>query len=107
MTGLQIHHEELAGRITLRLEGTLDGRTARELCSSLEQLKSREVVLDFGRLREFQDNAVGVLTRDLLAASKVELRGLGDHHERMFRYFGVVTGTAPRAYYVPEEILLA
>src|SRR5438874_12090 len=30
MAALQIHQEELAGRITLRLEGTLDWRTAVE-----------------------------------------------------------------------------
>ena len=106
MGGLQIHQEELAGLITLRLEGTLDGRTAQLLRSSLDQLDGREVVLDFAHLREFKDNAVGVLTTELLCR-KVQLRGLAGHHERMFRYFGVGTGTAPRAWYSPEEILSA
>jgi anti-anti-sigma regulatory factor len=106
MTALQIHQEELAGLITLRLEGTLDGRTAQELASSLKQLDGRQVVLDFAHLREFKDNAVGVLTGDILCR-KVQLRGLATHHERMFRYFGVTTGTEPRAWYVPEEILCA
>ncbi|MDY7233242.1 STAS domain-containing protein [Hyalangium rubrum] len=104
MAGLQIHQEELAGRITLRLEGTLDWRTAAQLRHSLESLGSKEVVLDFAHLREFKDTAVGVLTRDL-GARKVVFRGLAGHHERMFRYFGVSTGTSPRAYYTPEEIL--
>jgi anti-anti-sigma regulatory factor len=104
MAALQIHQEERAGRITLRLEGTLDWRTAAQLRQSLEALGSNEVVLDFSHLREFKDTAVVVLTKDL-RGHKVELRGLGVHHERMFRYFGVSTGSEPRAYYTPEEIL--
>ena len=104
MAGLEIHQEELAGRITLRLEGTLDWRTATQLCHSLDALSSREVVLDFSHLREFKDTAVVVLTKDL-PKGKVQFRGLAGHHERMFRYFGVSTGSAPRAYYTPEEIL--
>ncbi|MDC0707218.1 STAS domain-containing protein [Stigmatella sp. ncwal1] len=104
MAGLQIHQEELSGRVTLRLEGTLDWRTAAQLRHSLEELGSREVVLDFTHLREFKDTAVGVLTGEL-TARKVQLRGLAGHHERMFRYFGVSTGASPRAYYTPEELL--
>jgi len=104
MAGLQIHQEELAGRITLRLEGTLDWRTAAQLRLSLEALGSREVVLDFAHLSEFKDTAVVVLTKDL-RTHQVQLRGLAGHHERMFRYFGVGTSSAPRAYYTPEEIL--
>lgn len=103
MAGLNIHHEELAGRITLRLEGTLDGRTAQQLRSSLAAIKEREVVVDFTHLREFKDNAVGVLTGDLLGRP-VQLRGLAGHHERMFRYFGVGSVATPRAWYVPEEL---
>jgi anti-anti-sigma regulatory factor len=105
MAGLQIHQEELSGRVTLRLEGTLDWRTAMQLRHSLEGLGTHEeVVLDFTHLREFKDTAVGVLTGEL-TARKVQLRGLAGHHERMFRYFGVTTGTTPRAYYTPEEVL--
>jgi anti-anti-sigma regulatory factor len=106
MAGLEIHREELAGRLTLRLKGTLDGRTAMLLRSSLEELGSREVVVDFTHLREFRDSAVGVLTHGLMDR-KVQLRGLAGHHERMFRYFGLSTGNVapPRAYYTPEEVL--
>lgn len=104
MPGLQIHQEELAGRITLRLEGTLDWRTAAQLRHSLEELGSREVLLDFTHLREFKDTAVVVLTKDL-STHQVQFRGLAGHHARMFRYFGVSTGFSPRAYYTPEEIL--
>ncbi|MBN9686102.1 MULTISPECIES: STAS domain-containing protein [unclassified Corallococcus] len=107
MTGLQIHRqEEAAGRITLRLEGTLDGRTAQELSNSLQALSQIEgqVVLDFAHLREFKDSAVGILTHGL-KDSAVQLRGLATHHERMFRYFGVLSSpTTHRAYYTPEDI---
>ncbi len=104
MAGLLIHQEEFAGRVTLRLEGTLDWRTAQELRCTLQALGGREVVVDFAHLREFQDAAVGVLTPDLLSP-RVQLRGLANHHERMFRYFGVMSGSVPRAYYTPEELL--
>jgi hypothetical protein len=104
MAGLQLHQAECAGRITLRLEGTLDWRTAAQPRHSLEALGSQEVVLDFAHLREFKDTAVGVLTKDL-PGHRVQFRGLAGHHERMFRYFGVSTGSPPRAYYTPEEIL--
>ncbi|HYO51914.1 STAS domain-containing protein [Archangium sp.] len=106
VAGLEIQREELAGRLTLRLTGTLDGQTAMMLRSSLEELGSREVVVDFTHLREFRDSAVGVLTHGLMER-KVQLRGLAGHHERMFRYFGLTTGNiAPqRAYYTPEEVL--
>ena len=106
MAGLEIHQEELAGRLTLRLTGTLDGRTAMQLRSSLKELGTREVVVDFTHLREFRDSAVGVLTHDL-NERKVQFRGLAGHHERMFRYFGLTTSPlAPvRAYYTPEEVL--
>jgi anti-anti-sigma regulatory factor len=105
MAGLQIHQEELGGQVTLRLEGTLDWRTAAQLRCSLEALGSQEVLLDFTHLSEFKDTAVVVLTKNLPAYNKVKFRGLAGHHERMFRYFGVGTSSAPRAYYTPEEIL--
>jgi len=104
MAGLQIHREESAGSVTLRLEGTLDGKTAEEVRASLSALSECEVVLDFTHLREFKDSAVGVLTRGLVERP-VRLRGLATHHERMFRYFGVGTGTSTRpAYYTPEDV---
>ncbi len=107
MAGLEIHREEFRGRLTLRLEGTLDGRTALQLRRSLEELGSREeVVVDFTHLREFRDTAVGVLTHGL-RDRKLEFRGLAGHHERMFRYFGLSLDLGPtsQAWYSPEELL--
>ena len=106
VAGLEIQREELAGRLTLRLTGTLDGRTAMTLRSSLEELGTREVVVDFTHLKEFRDSAVAVLTHGM-TERKMQFRGLAGHHERMFRYFGMSTGTiaSQRAYYTPEEVL--
>ncbi len=104
MAGLEIHQEERAGRLTLRLTGTLDGRTAVLLRHSLDALVAREVDVDFAHLREFRDSAVGVLTHGL-AHRKLHLRGLAGHHQRMFRYFGLglEEAVSKRAYYTPEE----
>ena len=106
MAGLQIHREDAAGCVTLRLEGTLDGRTAREVHASLDACRGcPEVVLDFSHLREFRDAAVPELTPDLCAL-RVRLRGLGEHHTRVLRCFGVVVAReAPRASPVAEEAL--
>ena len=104
MVGLQIHQEERAGCLTLRLTGTLDGQTACLLRTSLEALGTQEVEVDFTHLREFRDSAVGVITHGLVDR-KVRMRGLDRHQQRMFRYFGVSLGEPSRAYYMPEEVL--
>lgn len=105
MAALEIHQEERAGHLTLRLTGTLDNQTAILLRHSLEALSAREVVVDFAHLREFRDSAVGVLAHGM-RDRKVHLRGLAGHHQRMFRYFGWGPEAAPkRAYYTPEEAL--
>lgn len=108
MAALQIHRQEEQGRVTLRLEGTLDGRTALALAQSLEGLgtilEGTHVVVDFSHLREFQDTAVAVLGRNLRQG--VQLRGLAGHQERMFRYFGVATeAPGTRAYYTADDLL--
>src|SRR4051794_29135451 len=104
MPALHIQLEETdEGRVTLHLDGTFDGRTAAELRASLLALGERDVVLDFSRVRTFVDVAIGVLTRGM-EYRNVEIRGLGGHPERMFRYFGL--GTPPpleQVYYRPEE----
>lgn len=106
MAALEIHHEERAGHLTLRLTGTLDNQTAMLLRHSLDAVSTQEVIVDFAHLREFRDSAVGVVVHDM-NGRKVQLRGLAGHHQRMFRYFGWgLNDVAPkRAYYTPEEAL--
>jgi hypothetical protein len=91
---LQIHREIQAGRVMLRLEGTLDGRTAQQLRDLLDAADAGELVLDFSLVRDFKDTAVAVLTRDL-GSRPVQLRGLAGHQARMFRYFGFALDRAP------------
>ena len=105
MVELEIHQEEKSGTVTLRLEGTIDATTVLQLRQSLEALSSDEVVIDFSRVKQFRDLAVAVLSRGLQGRS-VQMRGLGEHQERMFRYFGLTSSPGPRAmsrYYTPEE----
>jgi len=105
MAGLQIHREESSGTVTLRLEGTIDASTASLLRKSLDEVSNKPVVLDFSRVREFMDVAVGVLTRGLYERD-IQFKGLVGHQERMFRYFGFHSQDASnRRYYTPEELL--
>lgn len=106
MAGLDIQREDLDGVVTLKLEGTFDGSAAQRLRQSLMTCDGRPVVIDFSRVRHMVDAAVGVLSRGLSAAS-VELKGLGSHQERVFRYLGVQTGATRRAPYYPVDDLLA
>ena len=106
VAGLEIQREELAGRLTLRLTGTLDGRTAMAAAQLAGGAGSARSGGGLHPPAEFRDSAVAVLTHGL-AERKVQFRGLAGHHERMFRYFGLSTGVIapPRAYYTPEEVL--
>ena len=105
MAGLSIEREELGDTVVLKLDGTFDAKTASLLRQEIEALASREVVLDFSRVRKFVDSAVAVLTGGL-DCHLLRLRGLGRHEECMFRYFGLAQAATPeRAYYTPEEVL--
>jgi hypothetical protein len=64
------------------------------------------VVLDFSGVRSFADAAVGVLVRGL-ERTRLKVRGVGGHPERMLRYFGLCSQeSGERAYYTPEEVRL-
>lgn len=105
MGGLSIEREESGATVVLKLDGTFDAKTASLLRQELLELPSREVVLDFTRVRKFVDSAVAVLTGGL-DCRQLRLRGLGRHQERMFCYFGIAQARTPeRAYYTPEEVL--
>ena len=59
--------------------------------------------MDFSRVAEFQDLAVGVLT-GALTARTCQLQGLRSHQERMFQYFGVATGGHDRGAPAPRPV---
>lgn len=94
------------GALSIRVSGTFDGAAALKLQQLIEELKANDVELDFSQTRTFLDLAVALLTRSL-QTRRVTFRGLGEHQERMFRYFGVKTSASsePPAYYKPEELL--
>jgi anti-anti-sigma regulatory factor len=86
---LRIHREESPPSVTVLVEGTLDAAAAAQLRASLEALPAPELVLDFSRVRQFQDAAVAVLT-PALAGRTHRLLGLGPHQARVFRCFGLL-----------------
>lgn len=107
MARFEAKREDVAGSIILRLHGALDGAASRQLQLQIAELDPRaKLVVDFSHLHEFCDYAVGVISH-AVKGREVELRGLRTHQARMFEYFGVSTGSSERAYYTPEELLVA
>jgi hypothetical protein len=102
-SALHIHREQHAGKTTLWLEGTFDGRAAEQLTASIADLES-PVVIDFSQVRHFKDSAVAALSRTVREG--IYLRGLATHHERLMRYFGLEPDRpVERHYYRPEDVL--
>lgn len=107
MTGFEVQREVVSNRIIFHVSGTVDADAARTLQTLVMQVDLRdEVVVDFAHVRDFPDLSVGVLTRTL-ALRPVQLQGLRSHQARMFEYFGIRTRDAERAYYTPEDLLVA
>ena len=76
----------------IRLEGELDLPAARMLEHSLRGFKTGDTVrIDFSRVHRLHDYGIATLARALtkLDGATVKLHGLGTHHVRLLRYFGV------------------
>ncbi len=76
----------------LRLEGEFDLPAARMLEHSLRGFHSGDTVrIDFSRVRRMHDYGIAMLAQALtkLDHATVKLEGLGTHHVRLLRYFGV------------------
>jgi len=92
------------------LSGRFEGISAWELAARLTEEQLPSAVLDFSRCHEFHDYAIAVLSQALLGllGLRVQLRGLRQHQERVFKCFGVDVaelshpGERPRAAAVPE-----
>ncbi len=82
-----IHREEVAGELQLKVTGDFDGAAALDVKNLLDAVDGRPVVVDFSQVRHAQDLAVAVLARSLHA--NVRLKGLALHHERLLRYCGL------------------
>lgn len=77
---------------TIRLEGTFDLPSARLVAYALKRMSPGDAIrVDFRRVRQFHDFAIAVLAQALKSseAMEVKLDGLGTHHVRLLRYFGV------------------
>jgi hypothetical protein len=88
-----------AGEVLLEVHGTFDAIAAWDVRRRLRSLPpDARVVLDFTRVKEFLDLGVAVVAPGLLEHEhpRVTLRGLRQHQQRMFRYFGVDLGSAAR-----------
>ncbi len=76
----------------IRLEGTFDLPSARLVEHSLKRLRPGDRVrIDFTSVRQFHDFGVAVLAQALKQSEAlvVNVEGLGTHHLRLLRYFGV------------------
>jgi len=97
MPGCSLEREVIGSTVLYRISGKFDGACAWELASRLDQEPLCDVVVDFGRVNEFADYGISVLASSLVPAPRsIQLRGLRQHQDRLFRYFGVDPDGAPR-----------
>ena len=72
------------------ISGKFDGSCAWELSGRLQNEPFSQVVVDFSQATDFLDCSVGVIAATLLTSRKrIQFRGLRQHQERLFGYFGV------------------
>ena len=98
-----LNREVIGSTAVYRIAGSFEGSCAWELCSRIEREPLRDLVLDFSQVGNFVDYGIAVLSNALLAMPQrtVELRGLRQHQERVFKCFGIEA--EPRA----EEVELS
>ena len=82
---------EVDGTIALyRIAGRFERSCAWNLAARIAKEPLLEVVIDFSLANEFVDSAVAVIATSLLSSPhRVHFRGLRQHQERLFKYFGV------------------
>jgi hypothetical protein len=90
MPGCSLAREVNGSTALYRIAGRFEGACAWDLTARLADEPLLEVVLDFSQVTEFVDSAVAVIATSLSSSGhRVRLRGLRQHQERLFRYFGV------------------
>jgi hypothetical protein len=97
---------------TYMVSGRLEGACAWELAARLTEERLPCAILDFSRCHQFQDYAIAILAQSVigLPGLRVQLRGLRQHQERVFKCFGVDVasftrpGDAPRVERAPELV---
>ena len=81
-----------------RVSGKFDGAGAWELSGRLQNEPFSQVVVDFSQATDFLDCSVGVIAATLLTSRKrIQFRGIRQHQERLFGYFGVDPSAFARA----------
>lgn len=80
-----------------RISGKFEGSCAWDLSGRLQQEPLADVVVDFSQVSEFVDYGVAIIAGALAGSCRrIELRGLRQHQERLFGYFGVDPGEISR-----------
>ena len=90
MPGCTLEREVIGSTALYRISGKFEGACAWELSGRLEREPLSRVVVDFAQVGEFVDYGIAVMANAVHSADKqIKLRGLRQHQERLFRYFGV------------------
>jgi hypothetical protein len=84
---------QTSGAMVIRMDGVFDVPAAKRLARELAATDEHEQVrVDLTQVREFHDYGVTVLAQALSSmGARIDVRGLGRHHLRLLRYFGVYT----------------
>jgi anti-anti-sigma regulatory factor len=95
MPGCTLERKVSGSTAIVRIAGKFEGACAWDLARRLSSEPLHEVVLDFSQTQEFVDYGIAVMANALASMPEkhIHLRGLRQHQERLFRYFGV--GDAP------------
>jgi hypothetical protein len=90
MSACSLEREVTGSTAFYRISGNFEGSCAWELAGRLEQEPLGDVVVDFSQVSEFVDYGVAIIAGALAGSRRrIELRGLRQHQERLFGYFGV------------------
>jgi STAS domain-containing protein len=96
MPGCTLEREVIGTTALYRISGKFEGACAWELSGRLEREPLSSVVVDFAQVGEFVDYGIAVMANAVQSADKqIKLRGLRQHQERLFRYFGVDAAESP------------
>ncbi len=90
MPACSLEREVIGSTAFYRMNGKFEASCAWELSGRLEQEPLGDMVVDFSQVSEFVDYGVAIIAGALVGSRKrIELRGLRQHQERLFGYFGV------------------
>jgi anti-anti-sigma regulatory factor len=90
MASMQLHRWLEGGRRVLRLLGTFDLSATRVLLAQIRREPERDIVIDIGAVRGFDEVGVAALARLVEGAHDrhIAVRGLSTHQQRILRYLG-------------------